>query len=276
MMARRLFDALARPFSSRLAVLPARRVERRVAVQPGLSTGGLGCYNRRMNDSPHVLVVDDDRRLRELLRRYLADNGFRVTTAEHAEDARAKLGSLAFDLLVLDVMMPGEDGFQFAQALRKESPVPILFLTARGEAEDRIIGFERGADDYLAKPFEPRELVLRITSILRRARAPEAAPSAAAPVRLGDFAFELTRGVLARGSVPVRLTSAETSLLAMLAQNAGTTFSREEILRRSGINGNARSIDVLVTRLRRKIEPDPRMPRYLQTVRGSGYVLRPD
>jgi len=232
-------------------------------------------YNPGMEDSPHVLVVDDDRRLRELLRRYLSDNGFRVTTAEEAQDARAKLGSLAFDLIVLDVMMPGEDGFQFAHALRKDSAVPILFLTARGEAEDRIAGLERGADDYLAKPFEPRELVLRINAILRRARVAEAAP-APAHVRLGDFAFELARGVLARGAEPVRLTGAETSLLAMLAQNAGTAFSREEILRRSGISGTARSIDVLVTRLRRKIEPDPRIPRYLQTVRGTGYVLRPD
>jgi two-component system phosphate regulon response regulator OmpR len=228
-----------------------------------------------MEDAPHVLVVDDDRRLRELLRRYLSDNGFRVTTAEEAEDARAKLGSLAFDLIVLDVMMPGEDGFQLAHALRKESGVPILFLTARAEAEDRITGLERGADDYLAKPFEPRELVLRINAILRRARVAEAVP-APAHVRLGDFAFELARGVLARGPDPVRLTGAETSLLAMLAQNAGTAFSREEILRRSGISGTARSIDVLVTRLRRKIEPDPRIPRYLQTVRGTGYVLRPD
>jgi two-component system phosphate regulon response regulator OmpR len=225
-----------------------------------------------MEDAPHVLVVDDDRRLRELLRRYLSDNGFRVTTAEEAQDARAKLGSLAFDLIV---MMPGEDGFQFAHALRKDSAVPILFLTARSEAEDRIIGLERGADDYLAKPFEPRELVLRINAILRRARVAEPEP-APAHVRLGDFAFELARGVLARGAEPVRLTGAESSLLAMLAQNAGTAFSREEILRRSGITGTARSIDVLVTRLRRKIEPDPRIPRYLQTVRGTGYVLRPD
>jgi len=228
-----------------------------------------------MSESPHVLVVDDDRRLRELLRRYLADNGFRVTTAEEAKDARAKLGSLAFDLIVLDVMMPGEDGFEFAEALRKNSAVPILFLTARGEPEDRITGLERGADDYLPKPFEPRELVLRINSILRRARAPEPEP-APVHVRLGEFAFEMARGVLARGAEPVRLTGAETTLLAMLARNAGTAFSREEILRRSGISGTARSIDVLVTRLRRKIEPDPRIPRYLQTVRGTGYVLRPD
>ena len=221
---------------------------------------------------PHILVVDDDTRLRELLSQYLSENGFRVSTASNAADARARLTGLTFDLIVLDVMMPGENGFELTRSLRRTSAVPILLLTARGEPEDRITGFEHGADDYLAKPFEPRELVLRIGTILRRA-APAPAPIT---VRLGACSFDVAAERLLRDDRPVRLTPVEASLLTTLAHNPGVTLTRDELIHRSRIEGNARTVDVQVTRLRRKIEPDPRLPRYLQTVRGLGYVLRPD
>ena len=223
----------------------------------------------------HILVVDDDKRLRELLRRYLAERGFRVTVAADAAEAWARLESLAFDLIVLDVMMPGQSGFDFTAALRLKSQVPILMLTAMGEPEERIQGLERGADDYLAKPFEPRELVLRIQRIL--ARIP--APPALAPitnVRLGACAFDLKREELSRGGAPIKLTESEARLLRILASHAGQPLSRERLASESEVSGNTRAIDVQVTRLRRKIEPDPRTPRYLHTVRGKGYMLRPD
>ena len=221
---------------------------------------------------PHILVVDDDTRLRELLRKYLTENGFLVTTARDSAEARAKLAGLTFDLIVLDVMMPGENGLVLTESLRRVSLVPILLLTARGEPEDRIVGFERGADDYLAKPFEPRELVLRIGTILRRVGP----PSPAKIVKLGACDFDVTREELRRDGRLIRLTPAETSLLTTLVQYRGTTLSREDLIHRSRVAGNARTVDVQVTRLRRKLEPDPRIPRYLQTVRGEGYVLWPD
>ena len=225
---------------------------------------------------PHVLVVDDDTRLRELLRKYLAGNGFLVSTAADAADARAKLQSLAFDLFVLDIMMPGESGLELTEWLRRDSAIPILLLTARGEPDDRIAGLEAGADDYLAKPFQPRELVLRITSILRRQAASPPAPPPAQPVRLGPLLYLPDRDELRNGEEVIRLTSAEAGLLRVLAGQPGVTFTREELAERAKAIGNARTIDVQVTRLRRKIEPDPREPRYLHTVRGEGYVLRPD
>ena len=223
-------------------------------------------------DLPHILVVDDDDRLRALLSKFLAGHGLLVATARDAADARAKLATLTFDLIVLDLMMPGESGLDFAARLRRESDVPILMLTARGEPEDRIAGLERGADDYLPKPFEPRELLLRIHSILRRAgrRRPRA------EVRLGGARFDPVRGTLFRNGAPVRLTEVETALLRALAEHPGRVLSREELTRRTGAGGGARAVDVQVTRLRRKIEPEPRLPRYLCTVRGKGYVLRPD
>jgi len=236
-------------------------------------------------DHPHVLVVDDDRRLRDLLQRYLSENGFRVTTAGDAALARAKLASLAFDLIVLDVMMPGESGLDLTASLRaasmpKHSRVPILLLTAMGEAEDRIRGLERGADDYLPKPFEPRELVLRIKTILARVREPAPQPTAPKLLRLGDYVFMPARDELRRGAIVVRLTTGEAALLRALAEKPGEPVSREELSRRAGNDGEdagaTRAVDVQVTRLRRKIEPDPKEPRYLQTVRGQGYVLRPD
>ena len=232
------------------------------------------------DDHPHVLVVDDDRRLRDLLQRYLAENGFRVTTAGDAALARAKLASLAFDLIVLDVMMPGETGLDLTASLRKESRVPILLLTAMGEAEDRIRGLERGADDYLPKPFEPRELVLRIKTILARVREPAPQPTPPKLLRLGEYVFMPARDELRRGAIVVRLTTGEAALLRALAEKPGEPVSREDLSRRTGGDsedtGATRAIDVQVTRLRRKIDPDPKEPRYLQTVRGQGYVLRPD
>ena len=228
-----------------------------------------------MNDTdPHLLVVDDDMRLRELLRRYLSDSGFRVTGAADAAEARAQLASFAFDLVVLDVMMPGESGIELTRSLRQRAAphVPVLLLTAMGEPEDRVNGLEQGADDYLAKPFEPRELVLRIRNILQR--RPE--PVDASEVRFGIFRFDLARAELFRGGDTVHLTTAETGLLASLAQQAGRPVSREELSQSAAFSGNIRNVDVQMTRLRRKIEHDPRYPRYLQTVRGTGYVLKPE
>ena len=224
-------------------------------------------------DSPHILVVDDDDRLRALLAKFLTENGFMVVTAEDAAEARTRLLTLSFDLIVLDLMMPGETGLDFATDLRARSPVPILMLTAMGEPEDRIAGLERGADDYLAKPFEPRELLLRIQSILRRMPKPAPPP---AHVRLGEVVFERERRELRQNGSPVRLTDVEATLLDVLAARPGVILSREELMARMGARSGDRAVDVQVTRLRRKIEPDPKLPRYLQTVRGKGYVLRPD
>ena len=221
----------------------------------------------------HLLVVDDDSRLRDLLRRYLVESGFRVTTAADAGDARAKLQSLAFDLLILDVMMPGENGLALTESLRQTSAVPILLLTAMAEPEKRIDGLERGADDYLTKPFEPRELVLRIRNILQRvAQQPERVEE----LRLGSCRFDLKRGLLYRGREPVHLTTAEAALHNALAKKPGEAVSREALSQEAQCSGNLRTVDVQMTRLRRKIESDPKFPRYLQTVRGTGYVLKPD
>jgi two-component system, OmpR family, phosphate regulon response regulator OmpR len=224
------------------------------------------------DEIPHLLVVDDDTRLRELLRRYLSEQGFRVTTAENAAAARAKLASMEFDLLVLDLMMPGESGLELTSDLRRDSTVPILMLTAMGEPEDRIVGLERGADDYLPKPFEPRELLARIRTVLRRAPQPTIA-SLPRVVRFGNCMFDLERQLLTRSGVPIRLTSTEAALLRALALSPGRPISRERL---SDGPGQSRTVDVQVTRLRRKIEEDPKFPRYLQTVRGKGYVLLTD
>lgn len=224
-------------------------------------------------EAPHILVVDDDARLRRLLAKYLIEHGFLVATAEDAADARGKLGSFAFDLIVLDLMMPGESGLSFAVDLRKRSGVPILMLTAMGEPEDRITGLEGGADDYMVKPFEPRELLLRIGNILRRTPQQETQPS---EVHMGDLTFLVDREELRRGEELVKLTSVETALMVALARRAGVPLSREELIELTGAAGGDRAVDVQVTRLRRKIESDPREPRFLQTVRGRGYVLKPD
>lgn len=227
------------------------------------------------DDLPHILVVDDDTRLRGLLQKFLSDNGFRVSTASDAADARGRLTGIDFDLLVLDVMMPGESGLDFAASLRTAAnSVPILMLTAMGEPEQRISGLEKGADDYLVKPFEPRELLLRIRSILRR--TPQTPVAVAATVHMGDATYDPEHERLSRKGRDVRLTSIEAAMLNALAAPPGNVLSREELIERTGASGGGRAIDVQVTRLRRKIEPDPRFPRYLQTVRGRGYVLRPD
>ncbi len=221
----------------------------------------------------HLLVVDDDTRLAELLRWYLSESGFRVTTAGTASEARAHLASFAFDLVVLDVMMPGENGLDLTRALRREGRVPILLLTAMGEPEDRVNGLESGADDYLSKPFEPRELVLRIRNILQRRPAADQVPR---EIRFGGCRFDLVRGELFRGGDVVHLTAAEAALLSALAAKAGQAVSRDELSLSAQFSGNMRNVDVQMTRLRRKIERDPRFPRYLQTVRGTGYALKPD
>jgi two-component system phosphate regulon response regulator OmpR len=226
-------------------------------------------------EEPHILVVDDDRRLRQLLSKYLKENGFRVTTAADAAQARGCMRGLDFDLLVLDLMMPGESGLDFAQSMRGETTVPILMLTAMGETEDRINGLERGADDYLVKPFEPRELVLRISRILERSAARPGKPERI-PVSFGDCLFDPARDELTREGQVVRLTTTETVLLRSLALRPGEALDREALRQASGEAASDRAIDVQVARLRRKIEPDPKLPRYLCTVRGKGYVLRAD
>ena len=220
--------------------------------------------------APHLLVVDDDRRIRDLLLRFLQREGYRVTTAQSAAEARAKLGGLSFDLLILDVMMPGETGFELTQAIRASSSVPILMLTARDETENRIRGLEIGADDYLAKPFEARELILRINNILRRQYAAKAPP--VRQVKFGDFVFHLDRGELRRGDEVVRLTDREREMLSALAAKPGETVPRLA-LAGNGAGAGERAVDVQINRLRRKIEDDPANPLLVQTVRGIGYRL---
>jgi two-component system phosphate regulon response regulator OmpR len=225
-----------------------------------------------MEAKPHILVVDDDTRLRELLMAFLREHGFAVTVAIHAEDARRKLALFRFDLMVLDVMMPGQTGVEFARALGASAP-PILLLTAMGEAEDRIGGLEAGADDYLVKPFEPRELVLRIRAILRRT---ENARERRAAVNFGDYQFDLAQVRLMKSGAPLALTTGESQLLRALASKPGEPVARTELAAALGAGANERSVDVQMSRLRKKIEPDGGKPLYIQTVRGSGYVLYAD
>jgi len=223
----------------------------------------------------HVLIVDDDARLRALLSRYLAEQGFRVTTAGHAAEAREQMRFMQPDLLVLDVMMPGESGLSLTGSLRAlRADLPILLLTARGAPEDRIAGFEAGADDYLGKPFEPYELVLRLRAMLRRVTPAAAEP--AGPVRLGVLRFDVERAALTGPEGAVHLTGGEAALLQALARKPGEVLSRDWMVETLGMDeAGERAIDVHVTRLRRKIEADPREPRFLHTVRGRGYVLKP-
>jgi two-component system phosphate regulon response regulator OmpR len=228
-------------------------------------------------DDCHILVVEDDPRLRKQLSRYLSGEGFRVTDAADAAEARTQLRAINPDLMVLDVMMPGESGLDLTQSLRQERSqgLPILLLTARGAPEDRIAGFEAGADDYLGKPFEPRELVLRIRALLRRA-PPAAVAAPTGPVRIGEAEFDPERGELRDADGPIRLTGGEAALLVALARKPNEVLSREEIAEALGMDESGeRAIDVQVVRLRRKIEADPREPRFLHTVRGRGYILKP-
>jgi two-component system, OmpR family, phosphate regulon response regulator OmpR len=221
------------------------------------------------DDAPHILVVDDDERIRDLLAGYLRQNGFRVTQAEDGVAARSQMVGLAFDCLILDVMMPGESGFDIAERLRQESDVPILMLTARSEPEHRVRGLELGVDDYVPKPFEPRELLLRLQNILRRRTSAKAKDG---EVRFGPFVFDLRRNELKRGDEVIRLTDKEREVLREFALSGGEPVSREE-LARLGEYENERAVDVQINRLRQKIETDPANPAYLHTVRGKGYVL---
>ncbi|MEL6365105.1 MAG: response regulator [Pseudomonadota bacterium] len=222
------------------------------------------------DDEPkHVLVVDDDDRIRALLKKFLSEAGFRVSAAGDAAEARERLKALVFDLLVVDVMMPGENGIDLTRSLRGISNVPILILTARGLPEDRIDGLEAGADDYLGKPFEPRELLLRINALLRRSAA---RPAPKGEIAFGDCVLNLDRGELIKAGEHVRLTAGELALLKALAQNPGAPVSRTALADMTSA-ALERSVDVQMTRLRRKIEADPRNPVHLQTIRGVGYTL---
>ena len=221
---------------------------------------------------PHVLIVDDDDRIRTLLKRYMTDNGFLTAVAQNAREARVLMGSVDFDLIVLDVMMPGESGFDLTKSVRAASNVPILLLTARGLPEDRIEGLEAGADDYLSKPFEPRELLLRINALLRRSRPRN--PNSR-EIQFGVCTFSPSRGELRRDGDFVKLTAGETALLKALSKKPGEPISRHALAEQTS-TALERSVDVQVTRLRKKIEEDPRAPIYLQTVRGIGYVLMVD
>ena len=228
--------------------------------------------NSPPDEAPHLLVVDDDMRIRTLLTRFLGSHGFRVTAAASAEEARRQLAAMTFDLLVVDVMMPGESGLEFTQSLRQTSAVPILMLTARAEIPHRIRGLEIGADDYLPKPFEPRELLLRITAILKRGTKP---PPAVQSIRFGPFTFHVERGELKRDGRVVRITDRERDILRIFAARPGETVRRHEFLRVSN-GGGERAVDVQMNRLRRKLEADPSNPVYLQTTRGIGYRLLVD
>ena len=233
------------------------------------STGPTARREPVLDNAPHVLVVDDDQRIRDLLTRFLTGNGFRVTPAGDVAAARAAMRGLSFDLVVLDVMMPGETGLEFARELRSQHPVPICMLTARSEADHRIEGLETGVDDYMSKPFEPRELLLRLRNILRRGR-PSASPSD--EVRMGDNVFHIGRGELRRGEEAVKLTERERDLMRLFARRPGMPVARHELTGDESTSSE-RAIDVQINRLRRKIEIDPSNPAYLQTVRGKGYIL---
>lgn len=227
----------------------------------------------------HILIVDDDERIRGLLQKFLARNGFFVSAARDAANARRLLAGLEFDMIVLDVMMPGEDGITLTRDLRKTLTTPILLLTAKSESNERINGLEAGADDYLTKPFEPKELVLRINSILRR--VPKEEPVIAPPktLQMGYIRYDVTRGELWSGDALVKLTATEAALMRIFSAATHNPVSRAKLvedLARNGVQSQERAVDVQITRLRRKLETDPKMPRYLQTVRGSGYMLSPD
>ncbi|MEE4188445.1 MAG: response regulator [Roseobacter sp.] len=227
----------------------------------------------------HLLIVDDDERIRTLLQKFLMRNGFLVTAARDAGHARRILSGLDFDLIVLDVMMPGEDGLAFTRSLREENAVPILLLTAKGDTNNRIDGLEAGADDYLPKPFEPKELLLRINAILRRMPETQLDEGAPKVLMLGPIRYDMERGEMWQGEALVRLTATEMQLMKIFSSNCNEAISRAKLVEELGRDrGQAqeRAVDVQITRLRRKIESDPKQPRYLQTVRGAGYMLAPD
>ncbi|WP_370393580.1 response regulator [Cognatishimia sp.] len=232
-----------------------------------------------MDLEPHLLIVDDDERIRGLLQKFLMRNGFLVSAARDAAHARRILSGLEFDMIILDVMMPGEDGVSLTAAIRETSKTPIMLLTAKGETEDRIKGLEAGADDYLGKPFEPKELLLRINAILRRMPEKSEADLVPKVLNLGPIRYDIERGEMWQGDTPVRLTATENQLMKIFSACPGEAVSRAKLVEDLGRDrGQAqeRAVDVQITRLRRKIETDPKQPRYLQTVRGAGYMLAPD
>ena len=220
----------------------------------------------------HILVVDDDNRLRALLEKFLRDNNFLVNSASSANEANEYLKLLKFDLIILDVMMPGENGLQFAEKLRKNSPMPILMLTAMSESKDRIDGLQKGVDDYMGKPFDPQELLLRIKAILRRIKEPKRKKND--ELVFGDCIYNINKNILIRKGLNIHLTLAETDLLRILAINANLPVNRSIIINAGSTLNNPRTVDVHITRLRKKIEIEPHNPRYLQTIRGKGYLLR--
>lgn len=227
----------------------------------------------------HLLVVDDDERIRGLLQKFLIRHGFWVSVALDAAQARRLLGGLEFDLIVLDVMMPGEDGISLTRELRKDLTTPILLLTAKSDTTDRIMGLEAGADDYLPKPFEPKELLLRINAILRRVPKEESVSAGPRVLHLGSVKYDIDKGEMWNGTDPVRLTATESALMRIFAACPGEALSRTQLvedLGRDGDQSQERAVDVQITRLRRKIEANPKQPRYLQTVRGAGYMLAAD
>ena len=227
----------------------------------------------------HLLIVDDDERIRNLLQKFLIRNGYLVSAARDAAHARRILLGLDFDLIVMDVMMPGEDGVSLTRHLRETRTTPVLLLTAKGETEDRILGLEAGADDYLGKPFEPKELLLRINAILRRAPVVEQAMTLPKVMNLGDVRYDVDRGEMWMGSGRVRLTATENQLMRIFSSNPSKPLSRTRLVEELGRDGGQaqeRAVDVQITRLRRKIENNPKQPRYLQTIRGAGYMLAPE
>lgn len=230
-------------------------------------------------DKPHILIVDDDERLRELLSTFLRRHDFITTKARDAAHTRRLIEGLAFDMIVLDVMMPGEDGISLCRDLRARLDVPILLLTARGETSDRITGLEAGADDYLVKPFDPKELLLRVNAVLRRVPQTKAEPSQPENLMLGAIHYDITRGEMWQGDELIRLTTTEAQLMRIFAARVGDALSRSFLVQELGRDGGQaqeRAVDVQITRLRRKIEADPKQPRYLQTIRGEGYMLKTD
>jgi len=232
-----------------------------------------------MELDPHLLIVDDDERIRTLLQKYLMRNGFLVSAARDAAHARRVLSGLDFDLIVLDVMMPGEDGIALTKSLRETRQTPILLLTAKAETEERIAGLKAGADDYLGKPFEPQELLLRINAILRRIPQEESASPVPKVLHLGTLRYDVDKAEMWQGDARIRLTATEVQLMRIFSATPGEPLSRSKLVEELGRDeGQAqeRAVDVQITRLRRKIEADPKQPRYLQTVRGAGYLLQPD
>ena len=229
-----------------------------------------------MTPDSHLLIVDDYERIRTLLQKFLIRNGFLVSAARDSAHARRILSGLDFDLIILDVMMPGEDGISLTKEVRKNSDTPILLLTAKGETQDRILGLEAGADDYLAKPFEPKELLLRLNAILRRVPAQDEAAPLPKVMHLGQVHYDVDRGEMWQGEDRLRLTATESQLMRIFSSKPGVPLSRSNLVEQLGRDGGQaqeRAVDVQITRLRRKIEQDPKQPRYLQTVRGAGYML---